>query len=102
MPLKSIFDVSGIINTNMGMDWNEELFNDQREVTYDNNLLRYSMTGSEMIITEPTPGYWTTGPGYYPPKTATMEPIYDTYTIYGWKEVDYESNKPKIKTRLVR
>lgn len=87
-------------STNDLNNWNEETFNGQREATYANNTLQYNLTGSELNPV-PNPGYWTSGPGYYPPKTAEMVPIYETVPIYGWKEVDYESNKPKLKTRLI-
>lgn|GEM_PF-4264946 len=83
-------------------DWRAELFDGiHNESNYTNNKIAYGLVGADMPDVIPSPGYWTTGPGYYPPMKAYREPVYEKVPIYGWKRVDYESIKPKIKTRLV-
>lgn len=81
--------------------WQEEKFNGEYdEPDYNNNHMAYGLTGTESPDVVPSPAYWTTGPGYFPPTTAVREAVYETVPVYGWKEVRFvkaKTQKPQIR-----
>jgi hypothetical protein len=81
--------------------WEEEKFNGEyEEPDYNNNHMAYGLTGTESPRTIPSPTYYTSGPGYYPPITVVKEAVYETVPVYGWKKVRFvkaETQKPQVR-----
>ncbi|MEW5954864.1 MAG: hypothetical protein AB1815_14320 [Bacillota bacterium] len=87
-------------------NWLEELFDGERETTYEDNKKELNTAGTSSPGGPPTPGQWEY-PLYYHPVTEELVPIYGTIThervVSGWQEIDYipDNSKARVRVRLI-